>query len=381
MHRSLPGRDRTHSLPNSGQDCLQADQGCLRADLGRLASGESAGARRSPGLAVSRTLGRVAGAVVPGLFVCLTLLESVLVWLGTTSPATRLLVATASMAALAVWCYRIRTSLAPVEPTGDGPDPAVAALAAEPFTSVDDAAERLAALEALFRERGDRRAVFLTVYARVTRAVASEIEAGGFENPAWVADYLVTFADLYREALVAVEAGDVDALPGAWRLYFRTARTRDSLVLQQALLGINAHVNYDLARALRTVGVDGDRGAKYRDHRRINGILARLAADTPEHLGRTYAPGLPRLVDVAGPIGRRLWVLALAAGREVAWWVAVAHTESRFESVDRALGAGANAFSTGLAYLVLLPNGASVALDALGSVEGTRASRRLNRPQ
>lgn len=339
---------------------------------------DPATSHRGPVVLVARTVGRVPEAVVPGLFICLPLLATLGAWLGPQVPTATveglLVLGALCLAILPVLWHRIRSSLAPVESGDEDPDPAVRELAGEPFKSVDDAADRLGALERLFRERGDRRAVFLTVYARVTREVASEIQAGDFEDPAWVADYLVTFANLYREALMAVETGDVDSLPGAWRLYFRTARTPDSLVLQQAVLGINAHVNYDLALALRAVGVDGNRARKYRDHRRINDILARIATDTPEQLGRTYAPGLPRLVDVAGPLGRRVWVCALAVGREVAWWAAVAHTASRFEPVNRALGGWMNVVSTWLAYVVLLPNGASFVLDRLGAVEGSSST-------
>ncbi len=69
-----------------------------------------------------------------------------------------------------------------------------------PFRDVADAHERLAALEALLYESGDRRAVFLTIYARVTAEVDAGLEHGEFTDPAWVADYLVTFADHYRRA-------------------------------------------------------------------------------------------------------------------------------------------------------------------------------------
>ena len=63
----------------------------------------------------------------------------------------------------------------PAPDPDSGPDPAVAALVAEPFDSVADARDRLAELEALFRERDDRRGAFLVVYARVTEAVGNGI--------------------------------------------------------------------------------------------------------------------------------------------------------------------------------------------------------------
>lgn len=273
------------------------------------------------------------------------------------------------------WLYRIDRSLPSPEADGDSRgDPEVVSLVEEPFTSVEETYRSLHELEALFRDRGDRRAVFLTVYARVTREVATGIERGEFRDPAWVADYLVTFANFYRRALVDFETGNTESLPSAWRLFFR-ATAADALVIQCAVLGINAHVNYDLALALRTVGIDGDRAAKYEDHRRINEILWRLVDETLARLAETYAPGLETVADVAGPLGERLWFLALATGRESAWWIAVTLTEARWEFLRGVTRGTMGYVSTALAYVVLGPNGHSLVLDSLRRLETVSSGR------
>jgi hypothetical protein len=272
-----------------------------------------------------------------------------------------------------IWVYRIDRSLP--SPGADGAvgrgDPAVVSLVEEPFTSVEEAYRKLRELERLFRTRGDRRAVFLTVYARVTREVAAGIERDEFGDPAWVADYLVTFADFYRRALLDFETGDVESVPDAWRLFFRATAASDALVVQCAVLGINAHVNYDLALALREVGIDRDRASKYRDHRRINEILWRLVDETLDRLAETYAPGIATFADLTGPVGEWVWYLALALGREGAWWIAVTLTESRWgflRGITRSTMAG---FSTVVAYLVLGPNGHPFVLDSLREWEAS----------
>lgn len=268
--------------------------------------------------------------------------------------------------------YRIDRSL-PSAAATDGVrrgDEEVLSLVAEPFTSVEETDRTLHELERLFRERGDRRAVFLTVYARVTREVAAGIERGEFEDPAWVAEYLVTFADFYRRALYDFETGNEDALPNAWRFFFRATGTDDSLVVQNAVLGVNAHVNYDLALALRTVGIDSDRAAKYRDHRRINEVLWRLVDETVDRLARTYAPGIATVADLSGPLAEGLWVLALAVGREGAWWTAVVLTDSRWDVLRSCARRTMGWFSVAVAYLVLGPNGHSLLLNSLRKVEG-----------
>lgn len=55
------------------------------------------------------------------------------------------------------------------------PDPRLVALVERPFESTADVSERLSQLGARLRDREDRRAVFLTVYVRMTQAVHAGI--------------------------------------------------------------------------------------------------------------------------------------------------------------------------------------------------------------
>lgn len=284
------------------------------------------------------------------------------------------LLAGISILTAGIWVSQIRQELPSPNTQSDRGDPAVLSLVTDPFTSVEDTAQRLNELERLFRERQDRRAVFLTVYARVTEEVANGIEQNTFENPEWVAEYLVTFADFYRRALLDYETGDTESLPTAWQLFFR-ATAADALVVQSAVLGINAHVNYDLALALREVGIEQNRASKYRDHRRINETLWRLVDETLTRLGRRYAPGLVTVSRLAGPLGKWAWFLALAAGREGAWWIAVVLTDSRRESFQRTTQWVMDRFSTVVAYVLLGPNGHSFLLHTLRKVEQLPAER------
>lgn len=50
-----------------------------------------------------------------------------------------------------------------------------------------------------------------------------------------------------------------DDLPESWRLAFEVAVRGDCPVVRDAVLGINARVNYGLALALREAGLGGDR--------------------------------------------------------------------------------------------------------------------------
>lgn len=254
-------------------------------------------------------------------------------------------------------------------------DPAVLDLVAEPFDSVADAHRRLCALERVFYERGDRRGPFLAIYSRVTEEVGREIDAGSFNDPAWVESYLVAFADLYRQALRCFETGDLETLADPWQVAFESARRGNSLVAQDAVLGINAHVNYDLALALTTVGVGPEREQKYADHCAVNAILRRLVDEVQDRLADRYAPGLSDVDESLGRLDEALSFVALSEGRDTAWRAAVALSDSRF-GVRRALAQWfLRTSSTGVAYLLLSPTVSSRLRASLREIERGRSER------
>src|SRR5262245_5992124 len=105
------------------------------------------------------------------------------------------------------------------------------------FQSVDDVVSGLRAFEAEFAAAGDRRAVFVEAYLLITLELKGRIERGAFDDTPWVARYIVAFAELYRRAAVAYEAGE-GPLPKAWRAAFDAAKQPGTLILQHLVLGI-----------------------------------------------------------------------------------------------------------------------------------------------
>ena len=123
---------------------------------------------------------------------------------------------------------------------------------------------------------------FLGTYRRTTLAVGKAVDGGEFEDAEWVERWDVAFAELYVAALDAHLSGASPARP--WRLAFDAPS--DLPALRHVLLGINAHVNYDLPQALLAVISDADfadptlMATRRRDHERIDGVLAsRVAAE------------------------------------------------------------------------------------------------------
>lgn len=237
------------------------------------------------------------------------------------------------------------------------PDAALLEIVATPFASVADVADRLARTESYLRQRGDRRAVFLTVYSRMTAAVSAAIDDGAFLDADWAASYLVAFAERYRRALARFERREFEALPRPWLIAFAAAARGDTLVAQDALLGINAHIAYDLTYTLGDIGIDPGRDAKREDHDRINAILARLVQTVQDALVETYAAvgisGVDRLLD---PLDDRLALLGLTWSREFAWRNAVLHADLPPWLATRYVDWRTVTVSTGAAAVILAPD-------------------------
>ncbi len=205
---------------------------------------------------------------------------------------------------------------------------------------VDQLQERI---DALPLEQVHRR-TFVTTYQRTTQAVSDAVDAAFFEDPDWVVRWDVAFAELFIVAHDADRMGG--EVPRPWRLAFQADPALPTVV--HLLLGMNAHINYDLPPATLSVINDHDFedpvliDRRRRDHERINRILAgRVTAE--DHAMGGARSMLDRILTPANRLSSRrfLW----EARQKV--WLNVAE-------LQRARLEGSNAYSDRLAELELL---------------------------
>jgi hypothetical protein len=223
------------------------------------------------------------------------------------------------------------------------------------FASIREVADGLERLEGFCLPRRDRRGIFATAYLQITRAIETAIAAGVFHDPEWVTRYLVGFGNLYRQALVAYEVGDRANVPKAWRIAFDEARDGTGLVIQHLILGINAHINHDLAIALAEVGIDPDRPRKFDDHRRVNEVLALATESLKSQVSTMYAPLLQRVDWVAGRLDDDATRFSIPRARDHAWSFAVALVAARSEPERGLLLRSLDEQAAVMAQLVLAP--------------------------
>ena len=133
-------------------------------------------------------------------------------------------------------------------------DPQLAAAVAAQPESIADVIRTMQAIDALCVE-GDGLKWFNGLYLQVTDAVNARVAAGGFADPAWLAELDVQFAGLYFGALRT----NLSPRPQQRRdagAYSSTGATNLTIArIQFALAGVNAHINHDLPIALAATSV------------------------------------------------------------------------------------------------------------------------------
>jgi hypothetical protein len=156
---------------------------------------------------------------------------------------------------------------------------------------------------------------FLDTYQRTTRSIGKAIADARFEDPDWVERWDVAFARFYLEAL---DAGDAASRP--WRLAF--SAPAELPPLRHVLLGINAHVNYDLPQALLaviSVAEFGDAALldrRRRDHERIDGVLAARVGAEDVAMSTSGKSLLDRVLTPLNRLGSKRF---LREGRQKVW--------------------------------------------------------------
>ena len=226
---------------------------------------------------------------------------------------------------------------------------------------IDELIDRMEAMLEPLQADGDQRRYFHATYQRTTIAVAKEIRRGGFADPEWVERWDVAFADLYLDALEASVAGRRPARP--WEIAFTAPAGLPAL--RHVLLGMNAHINYDLPQALLAVITDeqfGDAALVARreaDHRAIDEVLASRVGAEDDELTRISGP--PPLLDrLLRPFNRLGTQRFLREARQKVWANAIALSHARRQGTD--------AYAARLAELEELSAAKVAALQAPGQV-------------
>jgi hypothetical protein len=192
------------------------------------------------------------------------------------------------------------------------------------------------------RQLADRRGWFGAMYLQTTRTVRDRVAAGLFDDAERMCRFVEAFAARYLTPLQASRQGQ--PVPRCWALAFDTAARRDKVILQHLLLGINAHVNLDLAVVAAEICPGEQIGSLNDDFMRVNAVLAELLPAVRACIGR-FSPLLDVIDRVGGADDDEILNFSIRVAREEAWSQALllaatddpARRAQLVDSLDRAV--------------------------------------------
>ena len=226
---------------------------------------------------------------------------------------------------------------------------------------IEELIGQMAALLESLQATGDQRRYFHATYQRTTVAVAGALRGGGFLDAGWVERWDVAFAGLYLDALQDALAGRRVARP--WQVAFSAPAGLPPL--RHVLLGMNAHINYDLPQALLAVITDDDfadpalLARREADHRAIDDILAARIGAEGDELAALSGPGSP-LDRLLRPVSQLATRRFLRESRDKVWANAVVLSHARMQ--------GPQAYARALSQLEELSAAKVTALQAPGQI-------------
>lgn len=164
-------------------------------------------------------------------------------------------------------------------------------------------------------ENNSRFGLFAYVYRRTTAEILKEVESRGFENNELLEQLDVVFANLYLDAYNKYQ--DNEPISKSWSFAF--AHSDESFsILQHIMLGMNAHINLDLAIATNETMTGKDIQSVRNDFDKVNDILYSIVNEIQDRLSRVSP--LLFLLDLAGKNSdEKVIDFSMRKARQQAW--------------------------------------------------------------
>lgn len=182
-----------------------------------------------------------------------------------------------------------------------------------------DVAKDLETVTSKCLSKGDRVGYFSALYVHVANKFEETITSGGFENPELMAILDVTFFDRYLDALHGYRTGSAISEP--WQLAFDATTQSSYAVLQQLMLGMNAHIIFDLGIAVAD-SIPAEEMDKFEaDYNKMNDLLEGLLGAVLADLGTIWWP-YNLIEKLVGPLEDSVIMVGMRGARAYAWALA-----------------------------------------------------------
>lgn len=157
---------------------------------------------------------------------------------------------------------------------------------------------------------------FPALYRQVTLQVKQGIAQGFFDNGPRLDTFDADFANRYFAAYAGYLAGT--PISKCWQVAFDAMRSGKMVILQDLVVGINAHINLDLGVVTGESFQGPALQAFHGDFNKINQILAALIPPVEQVIGR-FSPLIGLLERIGGKDAMGALNFSLDAARDDAW--------------------------------------------------------------
>jgi Family of unknown function (DUF5995) len=182
--------------------------------------------------------------------------------------------------------------------------------------NIDEVLSILADIVADTTRRKDPLGYFAALYRQVTVRVKDGIVAGIFENGQRMDRFDASFANRYFKAYDQYRNGEQPSR--SWKFAFDQARSGRLIILQNLLLGINAHINLDLGVVAGTTFPGAALEDFHDDFNTINEVLASLVSEVRATI-ELFSPLLADLAAYGGGDLAQALEFSVDVARDDAW--------------------------------------------------------------
>jgi hypothetical protein len=181
---------------------------------------------------------------------------------------------------------------------------------------IDDVLKILDGIIADCKAKSDPLGYFPALYRQVTLTVKQGIGNGLFDNGPRMDRFDALFAGRYFTAYDTWRSGGQPTK--SWQVAFQGMQSGQLIILQDLLVGINAHINLDLGVVTGETFQGAALQSFHDDFNKINQILAGLLPQVETTVGR-FSPLLGILAEIGGTDVIEALNFSMDAARDDAW--------------------------------------------------------------
>ncbi|PZX46864.1 DUF5995 family protein [Algoriphagus chordae] len=184
--------------------------------------------------------------------------------------------------------------------------------------------QRMDTLVEAWKTNDDSRQVFLSCYRLMTGNMLEALNKEAFHDPQWIHTLLHSFAEYYFDALNCYDCGK--PVSKVWMEVHQYTLERELRHVQYLLMGVNAHINYDLVLTLYDMLHQDwqnlspkEQKQRYEDHCKVNEIIAATIDKVQDELLTPADPVMGWIDTAFGRMDEYLLSRLITSWRQEVW--------------------------------------------------------------